>query len=124
MVSLFECADCGLNFEEPQPRLFSFNNPFGACPECKGFGDVITIDMDRVIPDKSKSINQGAIAPWNTESNRELLFLLKQVAPKQGINLDKPLEAFSEEEMKYLLQGDMVYPGIDGFFAVRFRKTG
>lgn len=120
---LFECPDCSLTFEEPQPRLFSFNNPFGACPECKGFGDVITIDMDRVIPDKSKSINQGAIAPWNTESNRELLFLLKQVAPRYGIDLDKPLEAFSEAEMKFLRKGNRIYPGIDGFFDWLEKKT-
>jgi excinuclease ABC subunit A len=120
---LFECADCNMIFTEPQPRLFSFNNPFGACPECKGFGDVITIDMDRVIPDKTKSINQGAIAPWNTESNREILFLLKKTAPKYGIDLDKPIAELNDEQMDFLRQGDSVYPGIDRFFAWLEKKT-
>ena len=63
----FECARCDLSFIKPQPRLFSFNNPFGACPTCRGFGEVIEIDRNLVIPDQSKSLREGAIAPWNTD---------------------------------------------------------
>ena len=57
----FECRDCAITYETPQPRLFSFNNPFGACPTCHGFGNIIELDMDLVVPDKSKSIPHGAI---------------------------------------------------------------
>ena len=60
----FECRRCGIAYEDPQPRLFSFNNPFGACPTCHGFGNVIELDMDLVVPDPTKSIRQGAIEPW------------------------------------------------------------
>ncbi len=60
----FECKKCGAVYAEPEPRLFSFNNPYGACPRCQGFGNTIDFDLDRVIPDKGKSINEGAIAPW------------------------------------------------------------
>ena len=60
------CADCGIEYIPPEPRLFSFNSPLGACPNCEGFGNVIGVDMDLVVPDPSKSIREGAIAPWNT----------------------------------------------------------
>ena len=60
------CDDCGLDLPEPEPRLFSFNSPLGACPECEGFGNVIDVDMDLVVPDRDKSLREGAIAPWNT----------------------------------------------------------
>ena len=61
----FECRECGIAYEDPQPRLFSFNNPFGACPTCHGFGNIIELDMDLVVPDPSKSIAQNAIEPWS-----------------------------------------------------------
>ena len=61
----FECRECGIPYELPQPRLFSFNNPFGACPVCHGFGNIIELDMDLVVPDPSKSIAQNAIEPWS-----------------------------------------------------------
>ena len=60
----FECKTCGIRYEDPEPRLFSFNSPFGACPRCQGFGNTIDLDMDLVIPDKNLSLNQGAIEPW------------------------------------------------------------
>ena len=60
------CEHCGLDYPEPEPRLFSFNSPLGACPECEGFGNVIDVDMDLVVPDANKSLREGAIAPWNT----------------------------------------------------------
>ena len=61
----FECRACGIAYEDPQPRLFSFNNPFGACPTCHGFGNIIEVDMDLVVPDPAKSIQQDAIEPWS-----------------------------------------------------------
>src|SRR5262249_40475610 len=60
----FECKKCGIKYEEPEPRLFSFNNPFGACPRCQGFGNTIDFDMSLVIPDKTKNLGDGAIEPW------------------------------------------------------------
>ena len=64
----FECKNDGSRYEEPEPRLFSFNNPYGACPRCQGFGNTIDIDLDLVIPDKSKTLNEGAIEPWTKPS--------------------------------------------------------
>ena len=60
------CDDCGIEYPVPEPRLFSFNSPLGACPQCEGFGNVIDLDMDLIVPDPNKSIRDGAIAPWNT----------------------------------------------------------
>ena len=61
----FECRRCAIQYEVPQPRLFSFNNPFGACATCHGFGNIIELDMDLVVPDQAKSIAQNAIEPWS-----------------------------------------------------------
>ena len=68
----FECKKCGAVYQEPEPRLFSFNNPYGACPRCQGFGNTIDFDIDRVIPDKSKSLAEGAIEPWTKPRYRQL----------------------------------------------------
>ena len=69
----FECRACGIPYEIPQPRLFSFNNPFGACPTCHGFGNIIELDMELVVPDATKSINDGAIEPWTKPHYRSCL---------------------------------------------------
>jgi excinuclease ABC subunit A len=61
----FECKNCDLKYEEPEPRLFSFNNPFGACPRCQGFGNTIDFDLNLVVPDPQKTLNEGPIDPWN-----------------------------------------------------------
>ena len=76
----FECRNCGITYEDPQPRLFSFNNPFGACPTCHGFGNIIELDMDLVVPDATKSIAQGAIDPWSKPHYRAQLANLKRAA--------------------------------------------
>ncbi len=81
----FECKICNLVYQEPEPRLFSFNNPYGACPRCQGFGNTIDFDIDRVIPDKSKSLGEGAIDPWNKPRYRQYLIDLKRYARAQGI---------------------------------------
>ena len=60
------CEDCGIEYPAPEPRLYSFNSPLGACPECEGFGNVIGLDMELIVPDPDKSLREGAIAPWNT----------------------------------------------------------
>ena len=69
----FECKKCGTLYQEPEPRLFSFNNPYGACPRCQGFGNTIDFDLDRVIPDRGKSLDEGAIEPWTKPRYRALL---------------------------------------------------
>ncbi len=76
----FECQLCHISYQEPEPRLFSFNNPFGACPECQGFGNTLTIDFDLIIPDKSKSLSEGAIHPWTKPRYRNLQNRMLQFA--------------------------------------------
>ena len=80
----FECRRCHILYEDPQPRLFSFNNPFGACPTCHGFGNVIELDLDLVVPDKTKSIRGGAIEPWTKPHYRAELATLKRDAKRLG----------------------------------------
>ena len=111
-----ECSRCGRAFLEPQPRLFSFNNPFGACPTCKGFGDVIEIDLDRVVPDKSRSLRGGAIEPWNTPTHSHLRHELIRRAAQRGIDVDKPFSELTQDELDFVLHGDDDFPGIYGFF--------
>ncbi|MGB6481914.1 MAG: hypothetical protein WBE86_00350, partial [Candidatus Acidiferrales bacterium] len=79
----FECKKCRITYQEPEPRLFSFNNPYGACPRCQGFGNTIDFDIDRVIPDKSLSLAGGAIEPWTKPRYREELQAMKQYAKKK-----------------------------------------
>ncbi|HEY2149312.1 MAG TPA: hypothetical protein VGH34_00810, partial [Vicinamibacterales bacterium] len=86
----FECRTCGIAYEDPQPRLFSFNNPFGACPTCHGFGNIIELDMALVVPDQAKSIQEGAIEPWTKPHYRAQLADLKRAAKKRKLRLDIP----------------------------------
>ena len=118
----FECRACGIAYETPQPRLFSFNNPFGACPTCHGFGNIIELDMDLVIPDPAKSINQGAIEPWSKPHYRAQLAELKRAARKAGIRLDAPWSDLKDEERTFVVEGDGAYDGIRGFFRWLERK--
>jgi excinuclease ABC subunit A len=118
----FECRTCGITYETPQPRLFSFNNPFGACPTCHGFGNIIELDMDLVVPDQSKSINQGAIEPWSKPHYRAQLAELKRAARKSGIRLDVPWSELTEDERTFVIEGNGAYEGIRGFFRWLERK--
>jgi excinuclease ABC subunit A len=118
----FECRTCGITYETPQPRLFSFNNPFGACPTCHGFGNIIELDMDLVVPDPSLSINQGAIEPWSKPHYRAQLAELKRAARKSGMRLDVPWKELSEEERKFVVEGDGDFEGVRGFFRWLERK--
>jgi len=118
----FECRTCGITYETPQPRLFSFNNPFGACPTCHGFGNIIELDMNLVVPDASKSINQGAIEPWSKPHYRAQLAELKRAARKTGIRLDAPWSELTDDERTFVVEGDGGYDGIRGFFRWLERK--
>jgi excinuclease ABC subunit A len=119
----FECRRCNLTYEDPQPRLFSFNNPFGACPTCHGFGNIIELDMDLVVPDASKSITQGAIEPWSKPHYRSHLAELKRAVKARGMRLDTPWRDMSEEDKRFVVEGDGEdYEGIRGFFRWLERK--
>lgn len=112
----FNCERCGRTFIEPQPRLFSFNNPFGACPACRGFGDIMGIDLDLVVPDKTKSIREGAIEPWNTPTHRHILRRLERVASEYHLSLDTPYQDLTADQIELLKYGDGYFPGIYRFF--------
>jgi excinuclease ABC subunit A len=119
----FECRRCGISYEDPQPRLFSFNNPFGACPTCHGFGNVIELDLDLVVPDPTKSIAQNAIEPWTKPHYRANLAELKKAARKAGVRLDVAWQNLTEEERRFVIGGDGgEYEGIRGFFDWLERK--
>ncbi len=113
----WRCVECGTDYVQPSPRLFSYNSALGACPVCEGFGSVIDIDMDRVIPDRSKTIRDGAIAPWTTPAYRETLDDLIVNAPNLGIPIDVPFKRLTNEVVKKLVEGDeeQGFPGIRGF---------
>src|SRR5262249_27542023 len=129
----FECRACGITYEDPQPRLFSFNNPFGACPTCHGFGNIIELDMDLVVPDRTKSIQQGAIEPWSKPHYRTQLAELKRAARKAKLRLDAPWSELTEDEVRFVVEGSAAapagseskgddYEGIRGFFRWLERK--
>jgi excinuclease ABC subunit A len=118
----FECRNCGIAYEDPQPRLFSFNNPFGACPTCHGFGNIIELDMDLVVPDQTKSISQGAIEPWSKPHYRTQLADLKKAAKKAKVRLDVPWPELTDQERRFVVEGDDDFDGIRGFFRWLDRK--
>ncbi|PYX71847.1 MAG: excinuclease ABC subunit A [Acidobacteria bacterium] len=118
----FECKQCNIRYEEPEPRLFSFNNPYGACPRCQGFGNTIDFDLDLVIPNKSKTLNQGAIEPWTKPKYRPLFTELKRFARQAGIPLDLPWAELELEHQKMIIDGEGRFPGVRGFFNHLERK--
>ena len=112
----FECRPCGIPYEDPQPRLFSFNNPFGACPTCHGFGNIIELDLELVVPDQAKSINQGAIEPWTKPHYRSQLAELKRATKTNGVRMDVAWADLTPDEVKFVVDGDGEFEGIRGFF--------
>src|SRR5438067_9700265 len=118
----FECKNCSLRYEEPEPRLFSFNNPFGACQRCQGFGNTIDFDLDLVIPDKRKTLGEGAIEPWTKPKYRTFQTELKRFAKAKALPLDVPWREIEEDQRLLITQGEGKFPGINGFFALLERK--
>jgi len=118
----FECKNCNLRYEEPEPRLFSFNNPYGACPRCQGFGNTIDFDLDLVIPDKTKSLGEGAIDPWNKPKYRPLFTEMKRFAKQSGIPLDVAWGELEPEQQELVLNGEDQFLGVRGFFQYLERK--
>ncbi len=103
----FACTECGINFEEISPRMFSFNSPHGACPECNGLGSKLEIDTDFVVPDKDLSLNDGAILPWSKSGNKDNYYnqMLRAVSEHYGFSMDTPFEDLQENYQKYVLYG-------------------
>ncbi|PUZ28034.1 excinuclease ABC subunit A [Chitinophaga parva] len=106
----------GIQFEEPVPNLFSFNNPYGACPTCEGFGQVLGIDKDLVIPDKRLSVYEGAIAPWRGEKMGEYKEALIKASRKFGFPIHKPVSELTDEQVELLWTGNEHFYGINEFF--------
>ena len=118
----FECKQCHIRYEEPEPRLFSFNNPYGACPKCQGFGNTIDFDLDLVIPDKTKTLADGAVEPWTKPKYRPLFQELKKFARSRSIPMDVPWEELSHDQQRLVIEGDRTFEGVTGFFAYLERK--
>jgi len=113
------CEDCGRDYPVPEPRLFNFNSPLGACPECEGFGNVIDVDMELVVPDPNKSIREGAIAPWNSPAYAHELEKLLALAGDFGIPVDVPFRELEPKHLELIVHGvpERNFGGLDGFFA-------
>jgi len=106
----FACKQCGLTFTEPEPQLFSFNNPFGACPRCQGFGNTIDFDMDLVVPDRNKSLEEGAVDPWTKPKYRSWLGNFRKTARSKSVRLNVPFCDLTAKEQ------DTVFAAIRAFF--------
>jgi len=117
----FECH--GKVYQEPEPRMFSFNNPFGACPTCQGFGKVIGIDWDLVIPDKKKSIEDGAIEPFTKKVFSQFQRELIRAAINTGVRVSVPFEKLTEAEKKIVFEGTRGYIGLYKFFDLLKEKS-
>ncbi len=100
----FACSACGISLDEITPRIFSFNSPYGACPECKGLGDKLEFDPDLVIPDRNMTLSEGAITPWNS-AGTYYMQKLEAVGEKFGFDLNTPLKKFSKKQMKVIFYG-------------------
>src|SRR5207245_1666889 len=112
----FRCGGCGAALERPQPLLFSFNHPLGACAECKGFGNVLKYDESLVVPDRALSLGGGAIEPWTHPSGKWYQRELVKAARRAGVDLEVPWERLGERERALVYGGDGKFPGINGFF--------
>jgi len=112
------CDVCDLDYPQPEPRLFSFNSPLGACPECEGFGNVVDIDFDLVVPDPSKSLRDGAIAPWNTPAYRHELEELLALAKDYDLPVDIPFAQLESQHLELIRNGvpEREFGGLRGFF--------
>jgi excinuclease ABC subunit A len=111
-----ECKRCGIPYEDPFPNLFSFNSPQGACPTCHGFGDLATLDEDKIVPDKRKSLEEGAVEPWTKPLSRGFMEEMIHQCRERGIPTDMPFKDLKEKEQKFILEGGHGYYGVKGFF--------
>ncbi len=112
----FRCPQCGVGLTRPQPLLFSFNHPLGACPECKGFGNILRYDEALVVPDQTRSLAEGAVEPWSHPSGRWYQKQLLKAAKKRGVDVNRPYTGLPPEDRRWLYEGDEGFTGIQGFF--------
>jgi excinuclease ABC subunit A len=118
----YECNTCHRVYREPEPRLFSFNNPFGACPRCQGFGNTIDFDLNLIIPDKTKTLAEGAIDPWTRPKYTPFQTEMKKVAKHHSIPLDVPWMDMEPGDQTLILNGHGSFVGVHGFFAMMEHK--
>jgi excinuclease ABC subunit A len=118
----YRCTNCHRPGREPEPRLFSFNNPFGACPRCQGFGNTVDYDLGLVIPDQGLSLLGGAIDPWNRPKYRPWFGELRKRTAELGVALDVPWRDLPEAAREIVLRGKDGFAGVMGFFAQMERK--
>ena len=112
----FRCSGCGAALERPQPLLFSFNHPLGACPECKGFGNILRYDEARVVPDRSKSLAEGAVEPWTHPSGKWYQRELMKAARRHKVDTGTPWERLPGAARALVYEGDASFAGVNGFF--------
>ena len=106
----YHCAACDLEYPEPTPPLFSFNHPVGACPSCKGFGRIISIDPDLALPDRTRTLAEGVVRPWQSGQSAECQKDMMRMAARRGVPTDIPFQKLSAEHQRWLMEGD---PGHD-----------
>ncbi|KPK01958.1 MAG: hypothetical protein AMK71_03880 [Nitrospira bacterium SG8_35_4] len=114
--SELKCLACGVTVTRPQPLLFSFNHPLGACPECKGFGNILEYSEDCIVPDKERSLKEGALEPWSKPSTRWWYRQFAKAAKAHGINLTVPYRDLSEDKVALIFKGAHDFYGLDDFF--------
>ena len=112
----FECKYDGTVYAQPEPRLFSFNNPFGACPTCQGFGNTIGLDLDLVIPNPGLSLKEGAIEPWTKPQHEWAMDELRQFCKSEKISMTVPFAQLSRAEQRAIVEGKKDWSGVRGFF--------
>jgi excinuclease ABC subunit A len=125
---LFSCPNCGISLPEIEPRLFSFNSPYGACRSCQGLGSKLVIDPNLVIPNKNLSISEGAIFPWAHASHkvgrqRFFWYMLEDLAERHRIDLYKPVKELPKEKIDLILYGDGIFEGVIPWLERRYRET-
>ena len=125
----FECKACRISYQEPEPRLFSFNNPYGACPRCQGFGNTIDFDPQLVVPDPTLTLEQGAVEPWTKPRYRHFYNHFKKATRARGVRLDVPFSQLTPEEKEFVWEGNTREGrgfrrswGVKGFFNYLERK--
>jgi excinuclease ABC subunit A len=118
----FECTTCHRAYREPEPRLFSFNNPYGACPRCQGFGNTIDFDPGLIIPDHARSLDRDAIAPWASGKYRPMHGEMKREAKAAGVPINVPWFDLTPAHQQFIMEGRGSWPGVRGFFADLERK--
>ena len=116
------CMNCGITFERPQPLLFSFNHPIGACPECKGFGNVLRYDENLILPDLSLSLEEGAIEPWTKPSHRWWMEQMLEGAAKEKIDTARPFHDLSKRARALIFKGSDAFYGVNDFFEYLEKK--